>query len=218
MITNVGAKQMEMERRDIYYVLSSYLRMYLFQAKNEDPEQIILPMFSSVPHPHKPDQMVKIVYVPELSPIATSIEHDGSNVPLTTPESEAQADRREDEYNRMQKRIQELETELAKVNEDNEADDAEPSVESTPESPHLHSQPPVSKARQALAEQRKQEAPPREPKHPEHELPPGTQSDYGGSRDPRDQKWAAADLRPEKNVNEEEEKEDSEFIKRSKEQ
>jgi hypothetical protein len=91
MITNVEGKQMEMEKRDMNYILTSYLRMYLFQSRNEDPDRIILPMFSEIPHPHR-KAMVKVVYVPENSPINAEIEHDGSNVPLTTEKDEEAAD------------------------------------------------------------------------------------------------------------------------------
>lgn len=122
-------KSMDMERRDIEYILPAYLRLYLFQMKNEDPDVITFPMFQSVPHPIKPGVQVPIEYVPELSPVASDIEQDGSNISPTTPESEAAADKKEAEYETMKKRIAELEAEVELVHHQSSYEYANQNIE-----------------------------------------------------------------------------------------
>src|SRR3990172_4503607 len=68
-----------MERRDIDYILPQYIRSYLYYTKNQDPEEIVFPMFHSVRHPLKPTVMVPIRWVPELDILAQEIEADGSS-------------------------------------------------------------------------------------------------------------------------------------------
>lgn len=204
-------KSVDMEERDINYVLSSYVRLYLFQTRNQDPEVITFPMFKSVPHPYKPGVKIPVEYAPDISPIAIEITQDGADIPETTPEAEAEADEREDNYLATKARLAEVEAELAKL----KADKKEPVEEQ-----------PISPARAAFA---KVESEPSEvvvdpptperlakAKMPDNPLPPGTQSDYGGRRDPRDSKRIARDLIPEKEINEEEEKEDTELVDRAK--
>jgi hypothetical protein len=107
-------------------------------------------------------------------------------------------------------KIKELQDEVNRLsNSQNDVDDAEPVVDNTPEK--------LSPAKEAL-KAKEQEQPTREPKRPEHELPPETQSDYGGRRDSRDQKTVAADLKPDRDVNESTEKEDDDFVSRAKRQ
>ena len=45
MIINNSEKQVLMERRDIDYILPQYIRSYLYYTKNQDPEEIVFPMF-----------------------------------------------------------------------------------------------------------------------------------------------------------------------------
>ena len=221
-------KSVDMEKRDIDYMLQSYVRLYLFESKNAEPDVITFPMFQSAPHPYKKGVRVPIQYVPELSPIALDIAQDGVDIPEATPESEAAADKKEDEYNAMKARIAELESEVARAStvtaDDLEQEEADKQFEedtvedATP-----------SLARTAFAGIQTESAiagispdqptPERLAKVKEPEggaLPPGTQSDYGGRRDSRDQNRIARDLMPEKEINEDEEREDSSIVERAK--
>ena len=112
MIVNDKNNTMDVEARDFKYVLATYVRLYKFQCKNAVPEKIIFPMFKSIPHPDIPGAIIPIEYVAEDSPQAIEIAEDGSNVAETTPEAEAVADLKEQEYDSMKEKIAKLEAEL----------------------------------------------------------------------------------------------------------
>ena len=215
MIIDEERKAILMESRDINYILSSYIKLYMFGNKNETPEKIVFPMFRSVPHPHEPGVTVPVEYVPDDSPIAVEIKHDGSNIPETTPESEAKADDKEDEYKAMKAKIAELEEEVNKATPGINDQVQVEIKEVTPSKPGLDnakkkkktetlSVPPPSAERLAAV------------KGPEKPAPEGSQSDYGGRRDARDQQRIARDLRPEKEIKEEDEKEDDDLVEKVK--
>jgi len=96
MIINTDQKQMQMEQRDVNYILPAYIRNYLFQSKNIDPVEIVFPMFSSVPHPRKPGVTIPIRWVPEISPEAIEIAVDGAGVAEATEEEIAVKDEADD--------------------------------------------------------------------------------------------------------------------------
>jgi len=204
MRVNREEKAIDIERRDINYILPAYIRAYLFYNNNEDPEKIVFPMFRSVPHPVKNGVEIPIEWVPDDSPVATEIASDGNNIPEATPETEAEADKKEEDYDALKARIAELEDEAAK---------GKPEVTDQPDNP-----PDISPAKAAFAKQvvsepaiaevsKNQPTPERlaAAKAPDTVLPPGTPSDYGGSRDKRDQRRVAKDIAPEKDIKEEEE-------------
>ena len=115
MIINEAEGRMEIEERDINYILQSYIRLYEFQTKNKLPNEIVFPMFSSVPHPTLKGIKIPIQWVPELSGIAVSIKEDGSNIPLPSAESEAIADKKEEDYNAKKSRLDKLAAELGVI-------------------------------------------------------------------------------------------------------
>lgn len=80
MRVNTERSTMDMESRDISYVLSAYLRQYLFVSQNKDPKEIIMPKFPGVPHPYIPGVVIPVKYVEVDEPIAQEIAKDGSNV------------------------------------------------------------------------------------------------------------------------------------------
>jgi len=218
MRVNQEGKSVDIERRDINYILPAYIRAYMFYTRNEDPEKIIFPMFRSVPHPVKKGTEIPIEWVPDNSPVAVEITEDGGNIPETTPEAESEADKKEEDYNAQKARIAELESEvnapdvsparatLAKMAEELAAEAEASDKHSQPKSTNLEfgdNQPSAERLAAAKA--------------PDVVLPPGTPSDYGGSRDKRDQQRIARDLAPEKEVNEAEEREDSGLVERAKE-
>lgn len=83
MRCNVEHKTMDMEARDINYILPAYIRQYLYASQNEDPTEIIFPMFPSVPHPYKPGVVIPVKYVGMDEPIVKQIVEDGKNIPET---------------------------------------------------------------------------------------------------------------------------------------
>jgi hypothetical protein len=98
---NKESKSVDMEVRDINYILPQYIRSYLFYSKNEDPVEIVFPMFSSVPHPTKTGVRVPIRWVPELSEIAVEILKDGADVAEVTEEQIAKLDEKDEEIKRL---------------------------------------------------------------------------------------------------------------------
>jgi len=226
MRVNQENKSVDIERRDVNYILPAYVRLYLFQSQNQDPEKIVFPMYRSVPHPTKPGVEIPIEYIPDDSPVAVEIKEDGQNIPEPSVESEAKADEKEKDYNATKEKIAEMEAEIAKARKD-EVAELEPPDQGLSDK-DLEAQN-LSPARAALAEQRKAaESKPEKPesaiagespdqptaerlatlKTPSIVLPPGTPTDYGGSRDKKDERRIAKDLAPSVDINEDEEIED----------
>ena len=105
MRINDKDKQMEIESRDINYILPAYLRSYLFFTKNVMPERIIFPMFPSV----KIDGLdIPIEYLPHIDPIVAEITTDGSNVAEVTAQQEAELDDKDEEIKRLKSELAEL--------------------------------------------------------------------------------------------------------------
>ena len=212
MRVNEQNKSMDIEPRDINYILPAYVRLYLFQTKNQDPEKIIFPMFRSVPHPFDRNKQIPIEYVPDTSPVAVEIAQDGNNI-KESPGAEAKADEKEAEYERMKKRIAELEAGAAAMQQERKP---ETELEAS-ESPAMHTSG-LEKSAIAGVDSSLQPTAERlaKAKQPDNPVPPGSPADYGGSRDAGFQKKIAKDLKPEKEVNEDEERGDEEIVKRAK--
>lgn len=86
MIIDLKQKQLQVEPRDWNYFMTAYVRNYLFASKNIDPNEVVFPMFESVPHPLRQGVMIPVRWVPVISPEAIAITEDGSNVPEATAE------------------------------------------------------------------------------------------------------------------------------------
>lgn len=99
MRINYQNKTMDMEVRDMNYILPAYLRSYQFHSQNELPTRIIFPMFASVKAANGVD--IPIEYVPPLEAIAVEIQKDGSNVAEVTPEQEVVLDEKDAEIARL---------------------------------------------------------------------------------------------------------------------
>jgi hypothetical protein len=91
MRVNDTNKSVDIEPRDMNFILGSYVRSYQFYMKNQDPEEIIVPMVESIPHPLDKTRTIPIRYVPPMSPEAIDIIHDGAGIPESA-EDEAKAD------------------------------------------------------------------------------------------------------------------------------
>ncbi|GAH64781.1 unnamed protein product [marine sediment metagenome] len=98
MRINAESKSVDMEARDINYILPAYVRSYLFYSKNELPEKIIFPMFPSVIVQGKE---ITIEYVPPLDQLAVEIAQDGSNIAEVTPAQEAVLDEKDEEIKKL---------------------------------------------------------------------------------------------------------------------
>ena len=185
MITNIEQKTMEMEARDINYILPSYVRTYLFISKNEDPDRIIFPMFPSIPHPHKKGQTIPIEYVPYLGEVAVAIAKDGKDIAEVTPQQEAALDEKDDEIKR-------LRAQLGSIT-DNDTQPEEPKVQSS--------------AKAAFANIESTTQPARQPKQPPGgDLGAGTPLSDMGKRDIGDQKFTAKALSDEPSIDESKDK------------
>lgn len=107
MRINEQNKSMDMEARDINYILPAYVRSYLFHCKNEMPDMIVFPMFPSV---RVGDKEIPIQYVPPLEPVATEIAEDGANVPEVTPTQEAELDKKDEEIKELKAKVDSLQS------------------------------------------------------------------------------------------------------------
>lgn len=105
MRINEQNKSMDMEARDINYILPAYVRSYLFHCKNEMPDMIVFPMFPSV---KVGDKEIPIQYVPPLDAVATEIAEDGASVPEVTLAQEAELDKKDEEIKMLKARIEEM--------------------------------------------------------------------------------------------------------------
>ena len=105
MRANTENKSMDMEVRDINYILPHYIAQYLYESKNEDPDKIIFPMFLSVPHPRKPGVLIPIEYIPITDPAAVEIAEDGKDVPEVTPEQEAALDTQDEAAKELKEQV-----------------------------------------------------------------------------------------------------------------
>ena len=105
MRANTENKSMDMEARDVNYILPHYIAQYLYESKNEDPEKIIFPMFLSVPHPRKPGVLIPIEYIPMTDPVAAEIAEDGKDIPEVTPEHEAALDVQDEAAKELKKQV-----------------------------------------------------------------------------------------------------------------
>jgi len=208
MRVNKETKSVDIEQRDLNYILPAYIISYLFNCQNEDPERITFPLYPSVPHPRKSGVLIPIEYVPPESPVAVEIKEDGSDVAEATEAQIRQIDEREDEIKRLKEEV----ARLAPV--------PPPTIDPDNLPDHLKE---VSPARAAFAkelqdgaaetkaaEEHLKEAASatldRQPKQPPGgALPPGTPLDDMQSRNTKLDSMVARDIAPQPDVEEEKE-------------
>ena len=218
MRVNQENKSVDMESRDINYILPAYVRSYLFYNKNEMPEKIIFPMFPSVLVQGKD---IPIEYVPPLDPVAVEIAQDGAEVAEVTEEQEAVLDEKDEEIKRLKADVEGLTSQLASgpfIATDAVPDDSvsparaafaepEPSTETIVLVPPKGTPPGDAEAVPTTP------PPPapsvvRQPKQPPGgDIGPGSALSDMQARDRRDQVRTAKDLVDEPDINEAEEKE-----------
>ncbi|KKK56895.1 hypothetical protein LCGC14_3059940, partial [marine sediment metagenome] len=92
MRVNLDNKSLDIEARDVNYILPAYIRSYQFYSKNEIPTKIIFPMFVSV---RAAGVDIPIEWVPPLDPVAAEIASDGNNVAEVTEEQEVVLDEKD---------------------------------------------------------------------------------------------------------------------------
>jgi len=234
MRINSENKSMDMEARDINYILPTYVRSYLFYSKNEMPSRIIFPMFPSV---KVGGVDIPIEYVHPLDKIAVEITEDGKDVAEVTPEQEAALDAKDNEIADLKAQIAKLETtpeapapeDITRQQQEDKIPDepppparaafteaAEERIETagkfTGESVHK-----VEKERYEEKDRQIQEMSSafRQPKQPPGgDIGPGSSLSDMHPRDGRDQTRTARDLLPEPDIAEAEEKPFEKEIKR----
>lgn len=193
MIVNKDNKSVDIEQRDWNYVMTAYVRNYLFVAKNESPEKIVFPMFRTVKHPFTGVD-IPVEWMPEDSPVAVDIKEEGSTVEEATEAEIVAVDKKDKEVAKLKEQITEPEEQVATVTpapEDLIRQQEESVPEPEPESP----------ARAAF-----KDVPDREPKTPDVVIPPGSQLDNMSKRDKADQRRIARDLAEQPDIDEEKEK------------
>lgn len=105
MRINEQNKSMDIEPREINFVMEALLTQYLFNTKNQMPEVITFPMYKSAKTRYGE---VPIQFVLDTSEIAQNIINDGSNVPEVTPAQEAALDEKDDEIKRLKDEVKRL--------------------------------------------------------------------------------------------------------------
>ena len=105
MRINEENKSLDMEARDINYLLPHYVKCYLFYTRNEMPTKIVFPMFSSIKYGNV---MLPIEWIAEDSQKALAIAKDGEIVPEVTEEQEKILDDKDAEIERLKKEIADM--------------------------------------------------------------------------------------------------------------
>lgn len=189
MRINIQQRTMDIEERDVNYILTAYLRNYLFYSRNIMPDKIVFPMFASIP---VGDNALPIEWVPYLDPAAVEIAFDGGNIPQATEEQIAASDTKDME-------ISNLRAELASLQQSmNPAS----TVISNQDLSNLVSAPTPTPVVVTPID------PDRIPRMPvSGDLGPGTMLDGMGSRDTRADKLIAKDLKDEPDIDESEQQE-----------
>lgn len=210
MRINTDNNSMDMETRDINYILPAYVRSYLFYSKNQMPTRIIFPMFEGIVYN---GVSIPIEWVPPLDPKALEIQQDGSNVPEVTEEQERQIDEKDTKIEQLTKELESLRAAESKAIEQGlKAEETKPEPEQ-PESPlpppQTTNKPPESPARAAFnIDPDPSHQPPegRVPRQPSSgDIGPGVGLSDMSPRDRRDNVRTARDLIDEPDVNEAEE-------------
>jgi len=184
MRANTENQSIDVEVRDINYIMGAYIMSYLYLSKNQDPEKIIVPMPTSVPHPRKAGATIPIEWIAPDSQYAKEVEEDSKDIHEVTPEEEATLDA-----------------------EDKAAEEAK-SATGPGVTEEQHDDGLSDKDRKSIEQssETKEPATDRVPKMPASgDIGPGTHPDGMGSRDPRADKRIASDLKEEPPVDEEKE-------------
>lgn len=84
MRINHQHQTVDIEPRDINFILPAYIRTYQYYMKGELPKEIVFPMYPSVPS--MDGVQVPIRYISIEDTVARNIVEDGSNVPETEAE------------------------------------------------------------------------------------------------------------------------------------
>lgn len=191
MRINRERKSVDIEERDIEFMLATYVRNYMFYSENEEPEKIIFPMFKSIVKSVNPEVRIPIEFVPIEGEVAQEIAEDGKDIPLATEAEIAAKDAAEA--------------------------DLTPASEGTVLQPLVSEADAPSVVRLSIEEAMGTKkvstdtgtpnvtTPDRRPKAPDHPAPEGTLSDMG-PRDRRDQTRVAKDIAPQADVDEEKER------------
>lgn len=216
MRINPENKSVDMEQRDINYILPPYIKNYQFYNKNELPDRIIFPMFPAINMQGADGKMhlIPIEYIAHDSPVAIEIAEDGADLTEVTPAQEAVLDEKEEEIKRLKAEVEAL-TQVGGTTGTSKQDMVSgttiPSTEEEPQSladEMPDEEPEVSPARTAFAETptpaSKPERIPKQP--PGGDIGTGQPLSNMHPRDDRDQAMTAKALQQEPDISGSEEK------------
>ena len=172
MRINISNKSIDIEERDINFIMDSFAVSYTFHSKGVKPDVIVIPMFAKAKTRYGD---IDIQFVPSMSEMAIDIIQDGNDIAEIKPEA---ADSLAIEDAKKQKLIDEVKQEMSDAN----------------------------KLKAANADIRKvidNIAPDRAPRIPAGPIiEPGQGGLSEHQRDPSIQRQIAADLMPERGVDE----------------
>lgn len=115
MLPDLDNREMQMELRDWSYLMTAYVRQYLYLSKNQDPAKVVFIKFPTVQHPYKPEVKIPVEYIEFDSEQAKAIMYDGSIVPVATEADIEKAEQTEDRVVELKSKLAELEKELADI-------------------------------------------------------------------------------------------------------
>lgn len=87
MRINIANKSIDIEPRDINFIVDAYAANYYFFSKGQIPQAITLPMYAKA-HTRYGD--IPIAFVPDVDSVAVEIIEDGKSIPEATPEPVAE--------------------------------------------------------------------------------------------------------------------------------
>lgn len=188
MRINDKNQTIDMEARDLNFIMPAYIRSYQYYMKGEDPKEIIFPMFPSALSAS--GVWIPIRYIEPTSSLAGEIAKDGSDVPEVTEDEEEKLDAKDEAAKEVKEQIVEPEEKpTEQANMKKLVEDMDTVVKTIENGVKLEAT-----------------QPDRQPKMPASgDIGPGTHPDSMGSRDIRADRQIVKDLTPEPSVDESEE-------------
>lgn len=185
MLIDDKNKTIQIEPRDINYILPSYIKLYLFYTRGEEIKAIVFPMFSSVLHPET-GEPVSIEWIPPTDPVAVSIIEDGKDVPEIAPAQEARLDAKDEEIKKLKKELADMQQQRVPPSTTQVDTKEEKKIMEYPK-----------------PKTTKQSSPTRQPKMPPSgDIGPGVSPSNMGNRDVKLERQIRQDLRDEPGVDE----------------
>ncbi len=189
MRVNEQNKSMDIELREINFIMDALTTQYLYLNKNQKPEVIIFPMYKEAKTRYG---NIPIQFVPDMSEIAQDIIRDGKDIAEVTPAQEAVIDKKDEEIKVLREELERLQAQPQRI------ETSEVEIGFIPPVAELE-----SKTEDAILRESPSGRVPKQP--PGGDIGAGS-PDGMGSRDRRDLSRTRQDLLEEPTINEDEEK------------